>query len=674
MGGSESSSVGLRKRVLRGRPRCGACDTCRLKKVKCDEAYPSCKRCQRLGFTCVWPAPDHHLQQSKNDAKRITTIRSAPPLPRLSESNPQITALHSSISDTDTAPRLPQINITDQDWDNNGGPISQDLSSCANSDLDVSTRANNGDMTLTQWILPDAFLSDCIFANEEQFSFVFNTTEASAAALFDGFTTPNSTIDTPSDLAGRSPDDGSLPVGDSSQYFGIDNKIISNSLNIFPQALLAGAREYQALHHFQTIYTCSRVTKDPKWSTYSCILDAAAQKPMVLHFLVAVSSLDQHLLSWNSSEDMVQMSKHHFRLGSDMLSSKVTVQSSDSRSHIDVLISLFLAYCYVTSREILDPEVIDHLSSSAIQYILDYILSTQDAVLSRKSSDDTNQDQNDAITTPTTSDYHCGVRTMASQAQVLSSLYSDKDENLINRVLVLLCWLDILACFQGMGGFIARTLCTRTERLRQIYALQVDALSSYWGSAYPAQELSRDIEHMSIMEFANETMCLFQEVNSLNNEHLKNEGILQVKIRVLQKKYNSIIKFDRENRLMKHIAPTADLVTAMFFFVQIYLFRTTLTKLEQPTPSHIVMLLYEIMQCAHRICSSELPNAQNLLSFPLFIVAIETQDRIHVEWILNKLPSRSSLRSVLLEVRRRQQDKGERLPISCIQDLFRKTA
>lgn len=62
------------------------CKTCRVKKVKCDERHPVCKRCERHGLECSWP----DVIQDKIDAhtRKSMTFHEFPFAPRADSRSP----------------------------------------------------------------------------------------------------------------------------------------------------------------------------------------------------------------------------------------------------------------------------------------------------------------------------------------------------------------------------------------------------------------------------------------------------------------------------------------------------------------------------------------------------------------------------------------------------------
>ncbi|KAF3022431.1 hypothetical protein E8E14_007262 [Neopestalotiopsis sp. 37M] len=446
------------RRPRRGRPRCAACETCRAKKVKCDERTPICTRCDRLQLPCHWPRESSHASALGPTLDGTSLVHQFVPSGGLQEHYPLSPRTIASL-----CPRLPN-----KSHGGSGIPMGEyyvgdmaHLTPGSDTSL-VSSLGEIWNFDFTSNFLEDVTGQESII-NDSLFS--------------------NRTDDVNRSRPGSK---GNYSYQTISQ--GTIPRLITGDSLLLNTCLEINEGDQRALDHYQHWYIRRRVVKAPEWSTYGCILRVASQKPIILHLLIAVSALEMSHLDSIPSEQM-QVSKNHFRSGADMLVKGI--DSSNRYGPADILLALFLIYNHMTGRERIDPYAIDRLSATALAHIA-HVMPTRDS------------------------------STFTSVDSV--SPVADPDHSLVCRIIILLCWNDAVAAFQGFGGHVAGLLCTRPDEIRYVFAQQVNTLATFWGNQYPAQEMAHDLQHVAIMEFGNETMCLLQAVNQLSYQCPSKDG------------------------------------------------------------------------------------------------------------------------------------------------------
>jgi hypothetical protein len=118
----------------------------------------------------------------------------------------------------------------------------------------------------------------------------------------------------------------------------------------------------------------------------------------------------------------------------------------------------------------------------------------------------------------------------------------------------------------------------------------------------------------------------------------------------MMQEYSSIFRLTRLSTAPRSsFVRVAEAAVISFYFVQLYYFRLTLSSGTAPTPPHISATLAELMSLAHRALNKQDHWGHGIFDLPLLMAAIETKDRIHVEWILPRI-SAMRFRTALSQV------------------------
>jgi hypothetical protein len=307
------------------------CETCRRRKVKCDERHPDCGPCRRLQFTCRW---------SQGKKPSISNIRrgcgpiksrdgSWAPCPIISNSPKSIIVGGCATAMSGMASTLPE-----SEW-----------SSSVNIDVEVGSD--------DWWQLPEVY-DDALacFVNSH------STFDLGDSEL----------IDSCQELT----DSEYLFMNHPTSDHQINSSVLdgpSPSLSDFhltlPNSLTLNSKEHEALRHYQTTYSLYRTTKDPNWSTHKVLLHMGSRNTMIMHLLLAVSLNDYSLCSRNSAP--YQEAESHFQCGAQFLISSSTTTSRPD--DVTTMAAYFFVYLYMSKQKSAAPQRLSQLSSTVLSYV-----------------------------------------------------------------------------------------------------------------------------------------------------------------------------------------------------------------------------------------------------------------------------------------------------------------
>ncbi|KAL3443955.1 hypothetical protein BJX65DRAFT_311433 [Aspergillus insuetus] len=444
------------------------------------------------------------------------------------------------------------------------------------------------------------------------------------------------------------PDGNDMDILWETPCLDFGNLLYSSSLFIhgitLDDSLVLSGDEYQALSHYQDTFISDRVLKTPRWSMFGCIFRSVAHVPMAMHLLIAIASMD---LNQRSPRPAISLSvtRTHFRKGSEMLIQRMNLDSEPD--HFSILSSWLFLYLCMTHRDILNKKAIDRLSTAIANYIQRYDLDRLGAGIMSKEQ---------ALTT------------------VSRDTSRPMEPGLIGRLLLFLASEDIRMGFEQCGGHLAHRLSTNEGMYWRLYSQQRYILERYWGQEYPEHEVMHDVETAAAMELGHKVGLLVHRVNGLSkdvSEEAKprdfdiEKGIVET-----EREYSSIFRLTRSSTASRSpFLRVAEVAVISFYFVQLYYFRLTINNGTAPTPPYIMLTLAELMSLAHRALNEQDHWGHGIFDLPLFMAAIETKDRIHVEWILPRI-STVRFRTALSQVIFIQDQTGNRLSIARIRRIL----
>ncbi|KAJ0414040.1 hypothetical protein BJY00DRAFT_321408 [Aspergillus carlsbadensis] len=412
---------------------------------------------------------------------------------------------------------------------------------------------------------------------------------------------------------------------------------------VLDECLVLSGDEYQALSHYQDTFISDRVLKTPRWSMFGCILRSVAHIPMAMHLLIAIASMDLNQRSPRPAISL-NVTRTHFRKGSEMLIQRMNVDNAPD--HFSTLSSWLFLYLCMTHRDILNKRAIDKLSMAIANYIQRYDLDRLSAAITSKEQ---------------------------SLAPARPDTHPPTESGLIGRLLLFIASEDIRMGFEQCGGHLAKRLFSNEYVYWRIYSHQRYILERYWGEEYPEYEVVHDVETAAAMELGHKVGLLVHRINEVSRD--VSEGAdrrdfeIEKGIVEIETEYSSIFRLTRSATPRSPLLRVAEAAVLSFYFVQLYYFRLTVGEGAQPSPPHIMLMLAELMNLAHRALSEQHDWGHGIFDLPLFMAAVETRDQIHVEWILPRITA-MRFRTAVGQVLFLQDQTGSRLSIARIKRIL----
>ncbi|KAJ5587258.1 uncharacterized protein N7459_003023 [Penicillium hispanicum] len=651
------------------------CNTCRAKKVKCDEQRPECGRCSRLRLPCDWENHRPSLRERRRGRGSIrsrTDWKPDPIVPR----TPGWGSFASIETDT-TAVYPPPADIHAHSPDQ--------CHSLARAAF-PTPESLHGREPSHQLVAPTQPLAvnDGSVLGFENHSLLVN----------DPFSAPLSLMPSWDEFCASWPTINEFGEGLAVNTFPAAT-MPSYPLN-FPSAMALTPLDHRALEHYSTTYSVSFTRKTPKWSTPNLVRTVAQNDPMLMHFLLAVSLQDMWCRSKQLEDELQFAANQHYIFGTNLLA-KVKDGDPESPSmpnlttldHVQLLASFWLLYLYKVRTGDVDVKFLRQLSSTVADHIRLYKLDVLCSSSSLGSS---------VLSQP---GYTTGQSQMEPSGQMLNpATCSARDGALIALMMICVYFQDIKSGFYHCGGQIATHLNSNKVRLGRIYDLARNALALYWGADYPMNELVEDSENYSILKFHSEMNILLEDINcefASSRPDVQAHQRFSDELARLRGRYENVLGMASEDfssssawgHSKARSGPpnrtqiNADTSSAYFHAVRIYLFRCTLEDPTIPSPPDVESCLNAVIQITGRVfqtnnnrtdSSSDENKDEDVLfhrmEWPLFIAGAETKDSIYQDWIVQKMYRRRSTQRALQKIIEEQSRTGRRVGVEFMRKAF----
>ncbi|KAM5350753.1 hypothetical protein ACJ41O_007258 [Fusarium nematophilum] len=379
------------------------------------------------------------------------------------------------------------------------------------------------------------------------------------------------------------------------------------------------------------------------------MLEHGIHDPMVLHLVLAASLTE---LSYKNAQHwVVRNDAHrHSEIGLDMLIQ--TMNRDEKPDHLLVFISVWFWYLLHLRDMKKDRPASRNMSNWIREYFHKYHL---DHVLLSSAYETPGSTQ--LGNTPATNSR------LACLARLTSWLF----------------WADAAACFYGDGGSFADHLVRSSpEAMSTIYYLSKSTLMSYWGQRYPRKQLEDDSENESALELIHMTWVIAQRINV----ELESGPLNPTKIDEFGKHIQDLLlgKYAIVVGLAKSQADSrdrrlgnADWAVANLYAVCIYLFRSGIghgadTPTLRPQVDEIARNPAFLIEVMDRSLDGSPIGQIDRFQWPLFWAGVETRDRVHQKWVLERLSS-PELTTALKVVQQEQSKTGLRAGIERIREL-----
>lgn len=347
--------------------------------------------------------------------------------------------------------------------------------------------------------------------------------------------------------------------------------------------------------------------------------------PTVMHLIIASALAD---LSFRTNDSNLRnLGQRHYQTGARML---IIAVNSGGQDHSQILASFFLLFVCMSVREDAS-EAVSRLSRMTLNYIEKFNLLGQ-------SSDS-------AVEAPIPRD----------------------ERTFIARLIVWLVYEDTAALFaSGCGGELAKYARCQAVSMDAMYEQSAAVFESCWGAFYPDSEAVDDVENSTVLRLIFDTMCLFQDINQIQDE--KSEALaIERRLDALEEKSQPLFRLTKvKDSYRSRLLLNVDWAVALFYSLRIYLFRALN---EVTVSSKVYHAMTSILLIVQRRLSSGKDEMFRNFQMPLFMAGIETNDPIHREWVTSKLTLPRYKRSIQ-EILQLQHECGVRALWSTVRDIL----
>lgn len=583
------------------------CETCRSKKVKCDEQRPNCARCCRLKLRCGWPTEEPPLKAKRRGYGSIKS--------RAGSWRPK--KLLSALSN--------EVSIATEGNTPTSRPIIE-----PNPCIDAWVKSDEWWEAIE---LDHQNLAWHEFPIDELDTFSPPGAVDPSGSEFQKVGEPSSHMPT---ARLRTPTAGRLSLSPS--------RPLSDHHFIVPNALILTPFEHQALNHYQTVFSLYRSTKDPKWSTHKMLLNYGSHNPMIMHFILAVSINDYSICLAN--EHAYQGAQNHFEIATGLWVE--TMKKDNQADHLTLMISFFFLYLYMTKRSNVTHQRLRKLSKSAVDFVKKNKLDTRCLASTSSLLPDEASGDSAAMTTRQRSllarlimwtsdeDVKCGFQGSGGH---LAQYLSENDTRTKN-------------IYDASRSVLENHWRSDYPDCQVFDDNENSVILEFLFALMPLQQ---DINELSSRSDANTTDICRR---------------IQRRFTTLEQDYSSVFRI-AATRIMPRtrVLVNADYDVVLFNALRIYYFRSTITDLTMDTPPEICLALKNLLSIVRQTFAFNGTELHERLQWPLFLAGIETDDPIYREWIILKLTSYCVL-GALKSTLEAQQRTGKRLTMMGIRDLL----
>ncbi|PSN74159.1 hypothetical protein BS50DRAFT_476531, partial [Corynespora cassiicola Philippines] len=394
--------------------------------------------------------------------------------------------------------------------------------------------------------------------------------------------------------------------------------------------------DHEAIRFFRTAFASTHHTKNPDYSMFSIMFTLAQDDPMVMHMVVSIGLREMDLRRTAPATSQRNPLTHYasaLRLMADAISPENVAPDLDS---IYTAIWLMLFYeqrfgdaeCKAYSK---------HLdgASSLLQHRGRQLLQ---------------------LPSPS-----CGLGEK-EKAPVLFRRSGTSDSRLsiyAARILIWISLLDSAAASFGCGGQVNGTIYSLLVGEEESHARTLSPVEAFgrlhrfsnplyrmtWGDNYPQTELLDDVENRNIYALLGQCAQLRFMVAQLSNLYRIDAQSAIQKARDVDASIQQVgYLFAELLEVASELSPATDnshrLVANIRAIVPVYhavvLDFMRATTFEQPLAARQRHAMREIMNLAYQSFKHDGDEAMIRVAWPLFMVALETDDLLHRDWILDR--------------------------------------
>ncbi|KAF2117615.1 fungal-specific transcription factor domain-containing protein [Lophiotrema nucula] len=401
--------------------------------------------------------------------------------------------------------------------------------------------------------------------------------------------------------------------------------------------------DHEAIRYFRTAFAKSHHTKNPDYSLISIMFTLAQEEPMIMHMVLSLGMQEMDIRRHSQTLSRRRDPLQHYAAALSLLADAVAPDNGSQ--DLDVIYTaLWLMLLY--EQQFGDSECkayTKHLegTSSLLQH-----RSQQLCLPPSPSSMPMAQ-------TPVLS------RHLDPQRNLHGSVYSA-------RILVWIALLDAAAASSGVGGHVNaalfRKLVGNNTQSTTRSTSPVEAFSRFhrfsnplyrmqWGDKYPQAELLDDVENRNIYALLGQCSQLRYMVAQLAVLYQKDSAAATQKapdvdsaIEQVGYLFTELMEVaielsphtDNSHRLVANIRA----IVPMYYAVLLDFMR--LTNTNEPLGDRQRLALREIMNLAYQSYKHDGDAAMTRVAWPLFIAALETDDLLHRDWIVERFAAISN--------------------------------
>ncbi|KXH63495.1 hypothetical protein CNYM01_05449 [Colletotrichum nymphaeae SA-01] len=405
-------------------------------------------------------------------------------------------------------------------------------------------------------------------------------------------------------------------------------------------SVLFGPLEQDALYFFENVFSkCS--PKTFLWSKLAILLHHAYDDATVMHLLLA--SCLGTVARNHPDRTVLTTAKSHFRMGTNSFVNGIQEPMCDHTKTLMVFWLLQLTY-----RAIWDDKsrrAMKKLSSAVADYVRKHCL------LNLLHSGERTPWDLSGGTSPGT---ESNVDWLSFNLPILPN------KSLTASLLLFIAYEDLDSESCGIGGDVSRLVLCGDDTSRSLFACSRNVHADYFGSLYPCEELMDDVERSKPLElhfFANVCLDRLHRAQASGIDEDQLNGIVTTLHR-LREEYSAIF------RLTEAPNPAdAKLITASYSIVSHFhaVLVSALISMASASPSEsiqrdLAVAKNDLLRVIFRMVTQK-PDRPFMWrnQWAVFIMARETNDAIHRDWLLQKLGN-SSYAMLLKEGRERDSD------------------
>ncbi|KAF7555667.1 hypothetical protein G7Z17_g1963 [Cylindrodendrum hubeiense] len=298
------------------------------------------------------------------------------------------------------------------------------------------------------------------------------------------------------------------------------------------------------------------------------------------------------------------LAHQHFTSGASMFKKTVSNQGDD----LEILSCFYYIYIYMSRQTLVDRFKLQKLSQKTLDYIGKFDLETLANII-----DQTTQ--------------------IAPNAAIRS---------FICRLILWLYKEDVYCAFSGCAGDVARYFQAKPKLLKAVWEVSRPILQLNWGPDYPESQCVNDLEMAHIVDMTIELLSLRFDVTEMIQLGSMSPTVLQAmeaKFSLIETKFFIVFGI-----ATSPTAPSTEMVTfaaaavAIYHAIRLFCYRHTENFPEEARNIAVKQCLAQLLTVAQKATSSVYsPVMFDGLQWALFIGGIETNDSIHLDWIMNKL-------------------------------------